>query len=45
MPLWAQTLLTLAALALMLALVAAGVKKGVEAFVHRLRKEQGDDHE
>ena len=25
--------------------VAAGVKKGVEAFVHRLRKEQGDDHE
>ena len=25
--------------------VAAGVKKGVEAFVQRLRKEQGDDHE
>ncbi|PYM39956.1 MAG: hypothetical protein DME12_17485 [Candidatus Rokuibacteriota bacterium] len=25
--------------------VAAGVKKGVEAFVQRLRKNQGDDHE
>jgi hypothetical protein len=25
--------------------VAAGVKKGVEVFVQRLRKEQGDDHE
>jgi uncharacterized membrane protein YqgA involved in biofilm formation len=25
--------------------VAAGLKKGVEVFVQRLRKEQGDDHE
>ena len=25
--------------------VAAGLKKGVDVFVHRLRKEQGDNHE
>lgn len=25
--------------------VAAGLKKGLETFVHRLRKEQGDNHE
>ena len=45
MPLWAQALLTLAAVALMLALVAAGLKKGIDVFVQRLRKAQGDNHE